>query len=92
MKRSNNPALWVIIGFLGMIAVGTLVLALPISRAQAGPVDWMAALFTATSALCVTGLVVVDTGSYWSPFGQVCLLVMFQVGGFGMMATATLLG
>lgn len=52
----------------------------------------MTALFTATSAVCVTGLVVVDTGTYWSDFGQAVILALFQLGGFGMMTSATLLG
>jgi len=78
-------------GFAAIIAVGTLLLILPISS-KAGqftnPVD---ALFTATSAVCVTGLVVVDTGTYWSHFGQAIILILFQVGGFGFMTSATIL-
>ncbi len=74
-----------ILGHAGVIVLGTVLLMLPISS-QAGeftsPVD---ALFTATSAACVTGLVVVDTGTYWSPFGQGVLLTLFQVGGLGFV-------
>jgi trk system potassium uptake protein TrkH len=51
----------------------------------------MTALFSATSAVCVTGLVVVDTPTYWSGFGQVVILVLIQVGGFGIMTLASLL-
>ncbi len=87
-----HPSTVVVLGFAAVIALATLVLMLPVSRAEPGSADWLTALFTATSAVCVTGLTVVDTGSYWSPFGQVALLVMFQVGGFGIMTTATLLG
>ncbi len=68
-----------------------MVLMLPVSSKTGqftSPVD---ALFTATSAVCVTGLVVVDTGTYWSPFGQVVLLILFQVGGFGFMTSATII-
>ena len=52
----------------------------------------LTAFFTAVSAVCVTGLVVVDTGTYWSTFGQVVIMALFQLGGFGMMTLATLLG
>ena len=64
---------------------------LPISSAAGtwtSPID---ALFTSTSAVCVTGLVLVDTGTYWRPFGQVVLLVLIQLGGFGFMTGSTLL-
>ena len=92
-RRSLHPSAIVVMGFMGMIAISTLVLLLPISRADAAaPPDVMAAFFTAVSAVCVTGLTVVDTGTYWSTFGHAALMVMVQVGGFGMMVSATLLG
>ena len=88
-----HPATIVVLGFLGVIALSTVVLMLPISRADStAPPDLMVAFFTAASAVCVTGLTIVETSTYWSTFGQVALLVMFQVGGFGMMVSATLLG
>jgi len=65
---------------------------LPNARSGPGSASPLQALFTATSALCVTGLTVVDTATYWSTFGQVIILVMIQVGGFGVMTLATLLG
>ncbi|MBP0446564.1 TrkH family potassium uptake protein [Roseomonas sp. SSH11] len=65
---------------------------LPVSRSGEGAASFLTALFTATSAVCVTGLIVVDTPVYWSVFGQVVILVLFQVGGFGIMTGATLLG
>jgi trk system potassium uptake protein TrkH len=80
-----------IYGFGGIIALGTILLMLPISSKTGqltSPVD---ALFTATSAVCVTGLVVVDTGTYWSTFGQAVLLILFQVGGFGFMTSTTII-
>jgi len=80
-----------IYGFAALIAVGTVLLILPISSKTGqftNPVD---ALFTATSGVCVTGLAVVDTGTYWSSFGQVVLLILFQLGGFGFMTSATIL-
>ncbi|WP_429403235.1 TrkH family potassium uptake protein [Paraburkholderia sp. MM5482-R1] len=62
------------------------------SQAKGEAAPWLSAFFTATSAVCVTGLVVVDTGTYWSSFGQWVILGLFQIGGFGMMTAATLLG
>lgn len=74
-----------------MIAIGTLILILPISSAEGNFTNVVDALFTATSAVCVTGLVVLDTGTYWSPFGQVVILILIQAGGFGFMTSSTLL-
>ena len=65
---------------------------LPVSRADPGGAPLLTALFTATSAVCVTGLIVQDTPTYWSGFGQGIILALFQVGGFGIMTGATLLG
>lgn len=87
-----HPTRVVPLAFLAAIAIGTLLLWLPISRAGAGGAPFMAALFTATSAVCVTGLTVVDTGSYWSPFGHGIILLLVQLGGLGIMTAATLLG
>ena len=64
---------------------------LPVSSAAGTWTVPMDALFTATSAVCVTGLVVVDTGTYWSPFGHVVIALLIQVGGFGFMTGSTLL-
>jgi trk system potassium uptake protein TrkH len=84
-----NPA-YVVYAFLALIAIGTAILMLPVSaREDSAPP--MVALFTATSAVCVTGLVVVDTRDYWSPFGQAVILLLIQLGGFGLMTSATLL-
>ncbi|TIC81603.1 potassium transporter TrkG [Nocardioides sp. GY 10127] len=89
----RHPAQLVVTGFAGTIAVGTLLLLLPLSRAGVGGhAGVLTALFTATSAVCVTGLAVVDTPGYWSPFGQVVILALIQVGGFGIMTMASLLG
>jgi len=78
-------------GFAAVILVGTAVLMLPISSASGQWTPAEDALFTATSAVCVTGLVVVDTGTYWSGFGQAVILVLFQVGGVGFMTSSTAL-
>lgn len=92
MSRLSQPPAVVALSFLTVIALGTLLLMMPMARADIGGAPFLTALFTATSAVCVTGLVVVDTGSYWSGFGQGVILALFQVGGFGMMTSATLLG
>lgn len=78
--------------FLAAIAIGTVLLMLPVSRAESGGAPFMTALFTSTSAVAVTGLIVEDTPVYWSTFGQVVILLLFQIGGFGIMTAATLLG
>jgi trk system potassium uptake protein len=87
----TRPGRLVVLGFAGAITVGTLLLALPVASAgrTATPLE---ALFTATSAVCVTGLVVVDTATHWSAFGQGVILALVQVGGFGIMTMASLLG
>lgn len=87
----RHPAQLVALAFAVMIALGTAILMLPASSEEAGSVPFLVALFTATSAVCVTGLVVVDTGTHWSPLGQVAILAMIQIGGFGIMALASLL-
>ena len=86
-----HPAQAVTAGFAAAIGIGTLLLLLP--AASAGEhTTFLQALFTATSAVCVTGLVVVDTGSHWSLTGQAIILGLIQVGGFGIMTLASLLG
>ena len=79
--------------FALIIVAGTMLLALPVARAGVGTggAPLATALFTATSAVCVTGLIVVDTGSYWSSFGEGVILLLIQVGGFGIMTLASLL-
>ena len=71
--------------------VGTVLLMLPVSRAGEGRAPFVTALFTATSAVCVTGLTTVDTATYWSRTGQVVILALIQVGGFGIMTLASLI-
>jgi len=78
-------------GFLGVIARGTILLILPFSSQSGEMTSPINALFTATSAVCVTGLVVVATGTYWSGFGQGVLVALFQLGGFGFITGTTLL-
>ena len=78
----------IILGFAGVILVGALLLMLPLASAEGCVTPFPKTLFTATSAVCVTGLVVEDTGSYWSVFGQAILLVLIQVGGLGVVTVA----
>ena len=86
-----HPAQAVTAGFATAIGIGTLLLMLPVASAGEDT-TFLQALFTATSAVCVTGLVVVDTGSHWSLTGQAIVLGLIQVGGFGIMTLASLLG
>lgn len=88
----RHPAQVVALAFGLAIVVGTLLLLLPASRSGPGAASFSTALFTSTSAVCVTGLVVVDTPSYWSGFGEAVILGLIQVGGFGIMTLASLLG
>ena len=85
------PAIVLVAGFAIVIAIGTVLLMLPASSAGGAWTPFVEALFTATSAVCVTGLVVLDTGTYWSPFGHVVILGLIQVGGFGFMTGSTVL-
>jgi len=86
----SHPATLVLASFLLAIAVGTLMLKMPIST-KTGHISWMDALFTATSAVCVTGLIVVDTGSYFTTFGQCVILALIQIGGLGVMTISVTL-
>ncbi len=81
----------IIMGFASVILCGALILMLPISSRSGRITSFPDALFTATSATCVTGLVVQDTASYWSPFGQAVILLLIQAGGMGVLTVAVLL-
>ena len=89
LKREPRAEEWLVFGFLGIILLGTLLLALPLSTKDGHSIGAFDSLFTATSAVCVTGLVAVDTGTTFSLFGQIVLLVLIQVGGLGFMVFAT---
>ena len=78
----------IILGFAGVILAGALLLMLPVSSAAGQATPFMEALFTSTSAVCVTGLVVHDTATYWSGFGQLVLLLLIQIGGMGVITVA----
>ncbi len=92
MKGLRDPIRLIPVLFLSAIVIGTLLLSLPFSTADGVRAPFLTALFTATSAVAVTGLIVVDTPTYWSFLGQVTILLMFQIGGFGIMTAATLFG
>jgi trk system potassium uptake protein len=79
-------------GFLGVAIVGALLLSLPFASTGQGRASGISSLFTAISALCVTGLTVVDTPTYWTPFGQGVILILIQIGGFGVMTFASFIG
>ncbi|KRQ87342.1 Ktr system potassium uptake protein B [Caloramator mitchellensis] len=85
-----QPVQILALGFAGVILLGALILKLPISSADGTSTPFIDCLFTATSAVCVTGLVVVDTGTHWSTFGQFIILLLIQIGGLGFMTFATL--
>lgn len=78
----------IVFGFASVILLGTLLLMLPFSSVSGKVTDFMTALFTSTSAVCVTGLVAVDTGTYWSLFGQLIILLLIQIGGLGVVTVS----
>lgn len=87
-KRHLSPSQIILLGFFILILVGSLLLMLPVATRHPGGASFSDALFTATSAACVTGLVVQDTATYWSSFGQVVILALIQVGGMGVITFA----
>ena len=86
----SHPGRVIALAFGVAVLVGTLLLSIPAASASGERADFVDALFTATSAVCITGLVTVDTGTYWSRFGQLTILAMIQAGGLGIMTLATL--
>ena len=78
----------IILGFLSVIILGSLLLTLPIATRSGNSTPFSDALFTATSAVCVTGLVIHDTATYWSLFGQGIILLLIQIGGMGIVTIA----
>ena len=78
----------IILGFFGVILLGTLLLMLPLSSKDGCATPLLDALFTSTSAVCVTGLVLYDTATYWSAFGQLVILLLIQIGGMGVITVA----
>ena len=87
-KKQITPARIIIVGFALLILTGTLLLMLPISTKGPGGASFLDALFTATSATCVTGLIVQDTALYWTTFGQFIIILLIQIGGMGVVTVA----
>ncbi|OLT29883.1 ATPase [Actinomadura sp. CNU-125] len=92
LERFQHPAQVVVSGFGITILIGTALLSLPHATADEPAADPVDALFTATSAVCLTGLITQDTASHWSLFGELVILGLMQVGGLGLMTVATLFG
>lgn len=86
-----HPTQVLALGFLGVILLGTVLLMVPLATVDNRGLPWLDAVFTATSAVCVTGLVVVDTGTVLSRFGQLVILVLVQIGGLGFMSLAAII-
>lgn len=89
-QKVFSPARILALGFIGLIFLGAVLLCLPFATADKQGAPFIDALFTAASAVCVTGLVVADTGTYYSLFGQVVILILIELGGLGFMTFATL--
>lgn len=87
-KNNKSPFRIIIFGFLLVILLGNFLLMLPISAKDGGVTPFLHALFTATSAVCVTGLVIYDTATYWSQFGQTVIILLIQIGGLGVITVA----
>jgi trk system potassium uptake protein len=89
-KIDLSPNQILLLGFLSVIIIGTLLLHLDVASTRDGSIKWIDALFTATSATCVTGLIVLDTGGDFTLFGQWVILILFQIGGLGIMTFSTM--
>ena len=85
-----RPPQIVVLVFLALVLTGSAILCLPVCSKSGEPTKFLTALFTATSATCVTGLIPVDTGTYWSTFGQVVIILLIQLGGLGFMTVSTI--
>lgn len=91
LSRQFTPVQSLLIGFILIILVGSILLTLPIASSEGVSQSFINALFTATSAVSTTGLIVVDTGSFYSLFGQIVILLLFQIGGLGYMTFIVLM-
>lgn len=91
-RMFRHPGQVLVAAFGSLIALGTLLLMLPVARTGPGHASFIDALFASTSAVCVAGLATVDPETYWSGFGHAIILALFQLGGFGIMTMATLIG
>lgn len=89
LKRKLSPFQMILLGFAVVILLGALLLVLPVASKTGGGTSFLDALFTSASAVCVTGLVVFDTATKWTLFGQIVILVLIQIGGIGVVTLAT---
>lgn len=87
-KNNKSPFQVIIFGFLLVILTGSLILMLPLSTKEGTITPFLDALFTSTSAVCVTGLIIHDTATYWSEFGQLVIILLIQIGGLGVVTVA----
>ena len=85
-----NPPRILALGFMLLIIIGALLLNLPIASQNGESIGFINALFTSASAVCVTGLVVVNTATHWTLFGQTVIILLIQMGGLGIMTMATI--
>ena len=88
--NSANPSRSIVMGFAALILIGAILLMLPVSSKDRTVTPFLTAIFTSTSATCATGLTLVDTGAYYSIFGQAVIIVLIQIGGLGFMTILTL--
>ncbi|MGN0961503.1 MAG: potassium transporter TrkG, partial [Christensenellales bacterium] len=91
LKIRLSPSIKILLGFFSVILIGAILLCLPISNKDGQWLSFVDAYFTSTSAVCVTGLVVVDTGANFTLFGQIIILLLIQVGGLGTVALTSLI-
>ena len=89
MSRRKSTFRVIITGFFSLIITGTILLSMPFATVSGTRAPFLDALFTSTSAACVTGLIVYDTAAYWSLFGQLVILMLIQIGGLGIITVAT---
>lgn len=87
-KNNKSPFRVIILGFLLVILMGSFLLMLSVSTQEGISTSFLDALFTSTSAVCVTGLVIHDTATYWSSFGQFVIILLIQIGGLGVVTVA----
>ena len=87
-RRNLSSSQIILFGFSGVILIGTLLLMLPFATSNGHSASFLDALFTSTSAVCVTGLIVQDTATYWTGFGQAVILLLIQIGGMGVVTVA----
>jgi len=91
IKKNFTSFQFIILGFMSVILIGAVLLMLPISSDHGQWTSFEDALFTSTSAVCVTGLVVKDTSTYWSGIGQMIILLLIQIGGLGIISVTAML-